>query len=84
MVVVPDNRPVWKCQKCGQLIGRVEYRNRNQVLNMVKERGILLIGDADVHCLKCGEIREWHMGTVGIDHLVNRVIEGRRKAANNG
>ena len=71
----------WLCEnpKCRAVIGRVITHNKNQELDMVPERGIKIIGDADVHCLVCGSVREWHIGQEAIDHLINRVIQQRSK-----
>jgi len=69
----------WCCQKCGTVIGRVIIHNHNEYLDMVSERGIKLLGSADVHCIHCGSVREWHPGQEAINHLVKRVVDSRKR-----
>jgi hypothetical protein len=75
--VETDYRP-WYCLKCGIVIGRVVTSNKITKLNMIPERGIILLGDADIHCLNCGTIREWHYNEDTLNRLIDRVLVMRK------
>ena len=69
----------WRCKNCGELLGYIVDQNHNEYLDMVTTRGIKLLGSADVHCLCCGGVREWHPGDAKLDRLISKVVKGNRK-----
>jgi hypothetical protein len=62
----------WVCQSCGRVLGRIVRLCNISRLDMLKERGVLITGSAYVHCLDCGEIREWHVGDDAMENLLKR------------
>lgn len=79
MTVIETSCRDYLCLNCGNIIGRIVIQNHIEKLDMVPERGVMLTGDADIHCLFCGSVREWHPNDETLKRLVDRVLQMRKK-----
>jgi hypothetical protein len=79
VAISPDEYIPWICPRCGTEIGKIKREKGIPKLDMLSDRGIVVIGDADVHCLKCGMICEWHYNQEALARLVKRILDNRKK-----
>jgi hypothetical protein len=80
-VTIIDHHPTaWRCEKCGHIVGHVERKGNNRILDMVAERGIKITsGSIDIHCLHCGHVLEWHAWDYQLTRVMDKVMGSKKK-----
>lgn len=63
----------WRCKR-GHVMGMMYREDKIDKLRPLSDIRIVIIGEAEIECPECREIRTWYPGEEAIKRLIQRVL----------